>query len=72
MRREELHEICRAVENGDVRLVQHEELLYTGRVTACQGSRLTVEAFGHPFEWHSAVCRKADGRGDPLGPASNV
>ncbi|NJC87685.1 MAG: hypothetical protein FIB02_04000 [Desulfuromonas sp.] len=71
MRREELRNLCRAVESGETRLVQNEDLFYTGRVTACHGDQLTVEAFGHSFEWDSGHCREVDERVDSLGPPSN-
>jgi hypothetical protein len=71
MRREELGVLCRAVENGEEKLVQNEDLLYTGRVTACHGGRLTVEAFGHSFDWDAGHCREVGEGVDPLGPPTS-
>lgn len=71
MRREEMHDLCRAVESGEDRLVQNDDLLYTGRLVACHDDRLTVEAFGHTFEWDPGHCHAVDERIDPLGPPSN-
>lgn len=71
MRREEVNALCRAVENGEARLVQNEDLLYTGRVMACHGDRLTVEAFGYPCDWDAGHCREVDARVAPLGPPTN-
>jgi len=71
MRRDEFNELCRAVESGETRVVQNEDLLYAGQVMACHGDRLAVEAFGHTFEWDSGHCHEVSERIDPLGPPSN-
>jgi hypothetical protein len=72
MRRDELESLCRAVASGEEKMVQNLDSLYAGRLVACQGDRVTVEAFGRRFEWDAERCRPA-GRGvDPLGPPSNV
>lgn len=72
MRREEMNRLCEAVAHGESRLVEHQNLFYTGRVLACHEERLAVDSFGHSFEWDAALCREVDERGNPLGPPSNA
>lgn len=71
MRLSEITNLCHAVAKGDEKFVRHDGLLYVGRVKACQGDRLRVEAFGHAFYWDSGRCRPVDERAAPLGPPSN-
>lgn len=72
MRREEFEGICRAAQSGEDRFVQNIDLLYTGKVVACGEDRVTVEAFGHRFEWEAERCQPTIGGSNPLGPPTNV
>ena len=48
MRSQEFSSICQAVETGEERFVQNLDSMYTGKVVACGGEQLVVEAFGSP------------------------
>lgn len=71
MRHEEFTNICRAVEAGNDVYVQNLDLLYSGRVVACGLESMTVEAFGHRYEWEAGHCQKIAATANPLGPPTS-
>jgi hypothetical protein len=71
MRREEFELLCHAVKNGDEKFVENMMSRYRGKVLACRRDGLTVEAFGHRFDWRPEVCRETRKTADPLGPPTN-
>lgn len=72
MRSQEFSSICQAVETGEERFVQNLDSMYTGKVVACGGEQLVVEAFGHRVEWRAGHCRPVERTVNPLGPPTNV
>ncbi len=71
MNKEEFTRLCQEVESGENRFVQNLESLYVGKVVACGDSGLTVEVFGHRFDWNAEHCQQAKSTINPLGPPSN-
>lgn len=72
MKREDFNRVCTVVRGGQERYVENLRFLYAGRVVACEGENLVVEAFGHSFRWPQELCREVSGRANPLGPKSNT
>ena len=72
MRKDELSALCQRAVAGEEARVENLDLRYGAQVVACHEHYLTVEAFGHRFDWAADHCRAVSGRDDPLGPPSNL
>lgn len=71
MKGKEFESLCRAVDGGEERFVENEELLYTGRVLACERERVVVEAFGRTFRWPKEICEETSSTENSLGPKTS-
>jgi hypothetical protein len=74
MRHEEFTDICRSAESGEDQRVQNLDLLYVGKVVACDLDRdkVRVEAFGNRFDWDADRIRSVKRDISPLGPPTHV
>jgi len=72
MNRQRYQDICDMASTGEARYVQNRDSLYTGEVIGCMELSFKVEVFGHQTDWPMEACEPADGKGNPLGPPSNI
>lgn len=71
MEKQQLETVCRATADGQSQYVENMRLRYIGRVVACHGEELEVEAFEHTFRWPAEICEPCEGKRNPLGPPTS-
>lgn len=54
----EFEALCRGIKQGEERYVEEQTLHATGKVLACQGNTIQVDADGKRQSWPSANCRE--------------
>ena len=71
MEERQFENLCHAVADGGRQYVENMRLRYIGRVIACHGDILEVEAFDHRFRWPANLCEPCAEERNPLGPQTS-
>jgi len=61
MNQREFSRICRALQMGEDKFLEHLETHYTGRVIACSGERFEVDVAGRRESWAREACEETMG-----------